>query len=145
MSQRECSGLNWPPPSIAAVEPISISPVAVNRAGPVNRAVTSRCEFPPPTVFVVRPPCPSLAFGVGHEIKSLSNVRRPDARSAEIDRPDGVILSFQVSVNKVEPVEAILACNLLAKDDDRAALRDEAEPDGPEMAVVVHSLALSCG
>ena len=34
MSQRECAGFNWPPLSIPAVEPVSISPVAVSRAGP---------------------------------------------------------------------------------------------------------------
>jgi hypothetical protein len=33
MSQRECAGFNWPPLSIPAVEPISICPVAVSRAG----------------------------------------------------------------------------------------------------------------
>jgi hypothetical protein len=33
MSQRECAGFNWPPLSIPAVEPVSISPVAVSRAG----------------------------------------------------------------------------------------------------------------
>jgi hypothetical protein len=33
MSQRECAGFNWPPLSIPAEEPISISPVAVSRAG----------------------------------------------------------------------------------------------------------------
>ena len=32
-SQRECAGLSGPPLSIRAEEPISISPVAVNRAG----------------------------------------------------------------------------------------------------------------
>ena len=33
MSQRECAGFNWPPLSIPAEEPVSISPVAVSRAG----------------------------------------------------------------------------------------------------------------
>lgn len=33
MSQRECAGFNWPPLSIPAEEPISISPEAVSRAG----------------------------------------------------------------------------------------------------------------
>ena len=35
MSQRECVGFNWPPLSIAAEEPVSISPLAVSRAGPL--------------------------------------------------------------------------------------------------------------
>jgi hypothetical protein len=34
MSQRGCAGFNWPPLSIAAKEPVSISPEAVSRAGP---------------------------------------------------------------------------------------------------------------
>jgi hypothetical protein len=29
-----CAGFNWPPESIPAEEPVSSSPVAVNRAGP---------------------------------------------------------------------------------------------------------------
>jgi hypothetical protein len=33
MSQRECAGFNWPPLSIPAQEPVSISPEAVKRAG----------------------------------------------------------------------------------------------------------------
>jgi len=35
-------------------------------------------------------------------------MRRAEARSAGIDRPDGVARSFQVSVYKVEPTEAVL-------------------------------------
>jgi hypothetical protein len=62
---------------------------------------------------------PSVAFGVGHPNKpeALSDVRRADARSAQICRPEGVARCFHVSVYKVEPTEAVLACNLLAKDD----------------------------
>ena len=73
----------------------------------------------------------SLADGVGHEPESLSDVRRADARSAEINRPDGVALVFQVSANKVEPSKAVFACNLLAKDALRSALADEPLPCRP--------------
>ena len=70
------------------------------------------------------------ALGVGHPYGSkeepLSDVRRPDARSAQIGGPDGVALCFQVSSNKVEPREASSTRNLLSKDDCRAALADEA-------------------
>jgi hypothetical protein len=65
------------------------------------------------------------------EIESLPDVRSTDARSAQIQRPDGVSLAFQVSVYKVEPSEAVLARNLLAKDDARSALADEVEPVRP--------------
>ena len=93
----------------------------------------------------VRPPSPSAFTGVGHplgdEEDPLSDVRRPDARSAQICRPDGVALSFQVSANNFEPREASSARNLLAKHDWRAALADEAEPLGPEVALVVEAEA----
>lgn len=52
-------------------------------------------------------------------------------RAAGIDRPEGVTRSFHVVLNKVEPVEAVAACNLLAKDDWRAALADEVEERRP--------------
>ncbi|MEG3175882.1 hypothetical protein U1872_06540 [Sphingomonas sp. RB3P16] len=86
--------------------------------------------------FACPPPDPSLACGVGQLINSgepetLSDVRRPDARSAQIDRPAGVIRSFQVSLNKVEPTESVLARNLFSKDVRRAALLDEIVPSGP--------------
>jgi hypothetical protein len=70
-------------------------------------------------------------------------VRRADARSAQIRSPDGVALSFQVSANNVEPREAIPARNLLSKHDWRAALADEAEPLGPEVAFVCGAAALA--
>jgi hypothetical protein len=35
-------------------------------------------------------------------------MRRPEARSAQIDRSDGVARAFQVSVNKVEPSKSVL-------------------------------------
>jgi hypothetical protein len=63
--------------------------------------------------------------------ESLSDMRRTDARTAGIDRPEGVVRSFHVSLNKVEPSEAVLARNLLAKNDWRAALLDKVERCGP--------------
>jgi hypothetical protein len=81
--------------------------------------------------------------GVGHEEQPLPDVRRPDARSAQIRSPDGVALSFQVSANNVEPREASPARNLLSKDDWRAALADEAEPVGPEVPLVCGAASLA--
>lgn len=57
-----------------------------------------------------------LASGVGHEEEPLSDVRGARARSAEIDRPEGVSRPFHVILNKVEPSKAVLACNLFTKD-----------------------------
>jgi hypothetical protein len=65
------------------------------------------------------------------EVESLPDVRCADARSAEIDRPDGVRLALQVSVYKVEPVESVFARNLLSKYDARSTLADEVVPVRP--------------
>jgi hypothetical protein len=46
----------------------------------------------------------------------LSDDRRTEARSANIERPEGVVLRFQVRPYNVEPSESVRACNLLAKD-----------------------------
>jgi hypothetical protein len=76
---------------------------------------------------------PPLGVGqpLGHPVEALSDMRRADARRAGIRRPDGVALSFQVSLYKVEPTEAVRARYLFAKDDCRAELPDEMEPGGP--------------
>jgi hypothetical protein len=66
---------------------------------------------------------------------------RPDARSAQIRRPNGVTRSFQVSVNKVEPCEARLARNLFAKEFWRNALSDEPGPFRPEMPFIIGASA----
>jgi hypothetical protein len=90
---------------------------------------------------------PSVALGVfqpfSNKPEPLSDMRRAEARSAEIDRPEGVTRTFHVSVYKVEPTEAVLARNLFAKDDWRAALANEAEEIGPEVAGVIDAAALS--
>jgi hypothetical protein len=45
ISQRECPGLNWPPESIPAIEPVSISPRAVKRIGPHFAASADSAPF----------------------------------------------------------------------------------------------------
>jgi len=70
-------------------------------------------------------------------------VRRTEAASRQISRPCGVARSFQVSEYSVEPVEAVLARNLLSKDDWRAALCDEPMEVRPEVPLVVEPLALA--
>jgi len=73
-------------------------------------------------------------------------VRRTDARSAEIERPAGVARAFQVSLYKVEPTEAVFACNLLAKDWDRFrfSVLDEVEPVWPEVPLVSKPASFAC-
>jgi hypothetical protein len=85
-----------------------------------------------------------LAVGVAHEVHPLSDVRRTEARSAEIDSPDGVVRCFQVSVNKVEPTKSVFARNLLAKDNDGAALADEVVPGWPQVPLVSKPSAFAC-
>ena len=93
----------------------------LNAAAPGNRSIP--CPGPP---FG-----PSCEHGVGHPVQSLAYVRRTDARSANIKRPCGVALAFQVSLYKVEPSEAVRTRHLFAKDCDRAALADKVEEEGP--------------
>jgi len=83
----------------------------------------------------------SLAIGRGNEVKPLGNLRSAEARSTGIDRPDGVSLCFQVSANKVEPSESVLACNLLAKHNVRSLLADEPEEVRPQMALIIECAA----
>jgi len=68
---------------------------------------------------------------VGHPVVSLPDVRSTEARSAQIDRPAGVTRRFHVRRNKVEPSEAVFACNLLPNNDVRATLADEPVEGGP--------------
>src|SRR5208282_2884150 len=81
----------------------------------------------------------SFTVGDGHEIEPLADVRSTDARSAQIRRPNGVTRSFQVSENKIEPLETVRARNLLSKDNWRTALLDETEPLRPEVPRIVES------
>lgn len=67
----------------------------------------------------------------GAEVEPLPDVRGTDARRAEIKRPEGVALSFHVSLYNVEPSKAVLARNLFTKDDVRLALADEPLECGP--------------
>ena len=106
---------------------------------PLNFASSTRqaqpCFVPCKSFCVSERPDVSWACGVVQPLRgnseALPDVGRAEARRAGIDRPDGVALSFQVSLYKVEPSEAVLACNLLAKDDARSALFDEMKERGP--------------
>jgi hypothetical protein len=79
----------------------------------------------------VTQPAGSSPAGNPGKVEPLSDMRRAEARSAEIGRPEGVSRAFQVSRYKVEPSEAVAARNLLAKDDSRAARVDQVEPCRP--------------
>jgi hypothetical protein len=85
-----------------------------------------------------------LDWGVGHpdEVKPLSNVRRTDARSAQIGGPNCISQCFHFSSYNVEPVPSVSTRNLLSKDDWRAALADEVAEDWPQVPLVVGAPAL---
>jgi len=89
-------------------------------------------------------PSPTLLVsGVGHPPKSLSDVRRTDARSAQIGTPDGISHDFQVSAYSGAPRPSSRACNLFAKDCCRSALVNEAGELGPEVPLVCGAFTLS--
>jgi hypothetical protein len=73
MSQRGCAGFNWPPLSIAAEEPISISPVAVSRAGPTIFDICVKLVPVIPAVIPDPALSPSDAAAVGQPDFCTSN------------------------------------------------------------------------
>ena len=79
-------------------------------------------------------PTHGVVHPFGNKPEPLPNVRCPDARSRQTDRPDGVAFSLQVIANKVKPAVPNRCFNLLTKEDWRAALADEAIPRWPKMA-----------
>jgi len=85
-----------------------------------------------------------VLLGVGQPVKSVSDVRRTDARRRERDTPKGVTHGFQVSVYKVDPRLDSFRCNLLSKDDCRLTLFDEVLKSGPEVPLVIKPSAFAC-
>jgi hypothetical protein len=94
-------------------------------------------------VFIDRPPFG--VHGLGHPVsvdplsgepEPLPDVRRTDARCANIGGPDGISQCFQVKAYIIEPRASVSARNLLSKRDCRTALGDEASKLGPEVSLV---------
>ena len=132
ISQRESAGFNRPPEAVAAVNPVSISPETVQRYGSARCSSSLSLYFPAhPLRISMTPPTWSLADGLRHPVQSLPDVRGTEARSAGIDRPNGVTNSFHVRTYKVAPRTSVTARNLLAKDRVRSALMDEMAERGP--------------
>lgn len=86
----------------------------------------------------------SSARGVGHPEEALADMRRTDARSAQIGSCPAIGHSFQVSEYSGEPFTPSLARNLFPKDHWRAALADEFPEVGPQVAGIVDALAFAC-
>jgi hypothetical protein len=72
-------------------------------------------------------------------------MRRPDARSRYTDRPAGVVFSFQIRLNKIEPSVVNRCFNLFTKDNSRSALADEIKPDWPEVSIISGAFLGACG
>jgi hypothetical protein len=83
------------------------------------------------------------ASGVGNNPESIASVRRTDSASWQYGRPDGVAFALQIIGHGVKPSVPNRVCNLLAKDFCRAALADELEPIGPQVAIVFDAFLLS--
>jgi hypothetical protein len=87
-------------------------------------AITTSCDSGMPVSCGLGgklPRVPSCAVGETHvfrdPIEPLPDVRRPDARCAQIGSRRGISHAFQVSEHSGEPFTPSAACNLLAKDD----------------------------
>lgn len=134
MSQELCSGLNAPAAAVCPKNDLTC-PGRLSGFRPASRRRIDRAD-----AF-----SPSVAFGVAHGDKpqSFPLLRRTDAASRQIGGPEGIGCGFQVSTNSGEPFKSIASRNLLSKDDCRAARADEIEPNGPEVATVRRSAALS--
>jgi hypothetical protein len=111
---------------------------------PASHTTRPSSAFSGTLTFGLPPSFQSRVVGVGHPVQSLSDVRRTDARSAQIGCPSGVARCFQVSAYKVEPSKTVLARNLLSKDDWRAALADEVVECGPQVPLVSKPNAFAC-
>ena len=74
---------------------------------------------------------------VAHKPIAIPKVVRTRARGLDRDTPHGVRQRLQVTSHKAEPVRRV--CNLFAKEDWRAALRDEVSPIRPEVAAVIEA------
>jgi hypothetical protein len=74
----------------------------------------------------------------------LTDVRRPDARSAQIGATVGIVQSFQISEYSIEPLTSKRARNLLSKDRCRAALSDETAELRPKVTRVLRAKLLAC-
>lgn len=72
-------------------------------------------------------------------MESLSKHRRPDPRRTQIGGPNVISRVSQVSSYSGEPKHSILSCNLLSKDNWKAAHLYESEKYGPKVSRIIFS------
>ena len=100
---------------------------------------------------LVCPPFPQAVTGVGRSDvfvfeeppESLSDVRRVNGASRDINRPSGIATAFQVRSNSVEPIAPSLSRNLFSHDDRRPSGTDEPMKVRPQMPWIIGSGAFS--
>lgn len=131
-----------PMPDMLSLRSVDSHPVlsdATRGVGHVVAACAGRGRPPAPNFMFGPPFSPSLARGVAHgdPIKSRADVRRIDGASRNINRSAGVVFSFQVSGNSVEPTVASRSCNLLAHNDRGPTGADESKEVGPKVPWIV--------
>ena len=142
ISQQAKAGSNPALPAVGSVEPERAAPcAAISRATPASETLILRPSVALPVMvqpFMMWPPSPSPAVGVGHSAKPepVALVRRPDGASRQSGGPDGIAKPRQISPHSGEPVPSKRRRNLLSKEDWRAAHGDEAVKDRPEMSTV---------
>jgi hypothetical protein len=135
---------------VASIEGQRSASVLVAVGHPAKQAAAARsgpwlriASISPP--WNVRTPfSASAAVGVGHPVEPVADMRSTDARRRERDRPDPVIQAFQVILYKVDPRICVTACNLLSKDDCRAALLDEPVEMRPKVPLVIKPSSRAC-
>jgi hypothetical protein len=93
--------------------------------------------------FGCRPPFGTVGVGHADPVESLPDMRRPDARSAQIGSRPGISHTFQVSEHSGEPFSPSLARNLFAKNRCRSALADEPVELWPQVPGVCGSRAFA--
>lgn len=82
-------------------------------------------------------PFQPLRFGAAPPVHAV-------ARSAENDRPAGVVNSCQIVRYKIEPPEAVFARNLLPNNDVRTVVLEEPVPVRPKVPLVIKPFACAC-
>jgi hypothetical protein len=117
------------------------NPAAIGVGHPASWAAVWRVNRSPVLPSGFTPPSALWFAGVGQPNsppeESLSDVGRADARSRQITRPDGVTDLFQVKRYSIEPFKSVSTANLLANEDCRLALADEAVEFRPEVPFVL--------
>ena len=98
MSRRRNAGFNEPESPVPSL---------------YSQTTRPRREFRGAFAPAVAPSFQTLVVGVGHPIKSVSDLSGADARRRKRDRPDPVSKAFQVILYEVDPGICVAARNMV--------------------------------